>query len=397
MSAGTARRGSNFDLLRLAAASAVVFSHSQLVVAGEGWWVAHSTSAFPQFGDDAVAVFFVISGMLVTQSWLRDPHLVRYLTRRVLRVMPALVVTVAASCLVLGVIASELTPSAYLAAPGTWAYLVNTTLFFQMFNLPGVFTHLPLPCAINGSLWTLRYEFICYLAVPVLVAVVTVVRRRGAVLIIGATCAAIATLALTAHVDYVIAGADPFTIAGLPGAAGWNLAPLFVLLTYFLAGMSIEMWQSRIRFDARVARGAGLPRVFAVPAAVSAQRRGACIRGRVLWAAGTSDVRRARRPRRCVVWSLRLGLRGRAVHRARARTRPVPLARVRDRATRNVGHRVCLLAMHRAAGVAPQAASAVARRGSGAPSRGERRACRLTPRSGDATQRLVSWSASTGK
>lgn len=253
MSAGTARRGSNFDLLRLAAASAVVFSHSLLVVAGEGWWGAHSTNVFRQFGDDAVAVFFVISGVLVTQSWLRDPHLVRYLTRRLLRVMPALVVTVAISCLVLGVIASELTPSSYLGAPGTWAYLINTTLFFQMFNLPGVFSHLPLPGAVNGSLWTLRYEFLCYLVVPVLVAVVTVLRRRGAVLIIGATCAAVATLSLTAHVDYVIAGADPLTIAGLPGAAGWNMAPLFVLLTYFLAGMSIEMWRSRIHFDARAA------------------------------------------------------------------------------------------------------------------------------------------------
>jgi peptidoglycan/LPS O-acetylase OafA/YrhL len=248
----SASRGSNFDLLRLGAASAVVLSHAMLVTVGTAWWGANASSPFHQVGDDAVAVFFVISGILVTASWGRDPHLGRYLARRTLRLLPALLATVDVTWLVLGPIVSRLTPGAYFGTPASWAYLLNGTLFLQPYQLPGVFAHQPLT-VVNGSLWTLRYEFLCYLVVPLLLAVVAVLRRRAVVLVLLALCAATASAVLVTGKDFVIAGADPLTIAGLPGAAGWSIAPLFVLLSYFIAGMSIQLWLSRIRFDWRLA------------------------------------------------------------------------------------------------------------------------------------------------
>jgi peptidoglycan/LPS O-acetylase OafA/YrhL len=253
MSAAAPHRGSNLDVLRLAAASAVILSHSMLVVVGGAWWAANPRNPFNQMGDDALAVFFVVSGILVTRSWCRDPHLGRYLSRRMLRLMPALLVAVAITTFMVGPITSALSPAAYFRAPGTWAYLLNGTLFFEPYQLPGVFAHLPEADAVNGSLWTLRYEFLCYLMVPLLVAAAAVLRHRAAVLVLGAATAALATWAITRHSDFVILGMDPWTISGGPGAAGWNAAPLFILTSYFMAGMCIQMWLSRIRFDSRAA------------------------------------------------------------------------------------------------------------------------------------------------
>lgn len=247
-----AARGANFDVLRLFAASAVLVSHAVLVTTGAAWWTAHATGPFVQIGNDAVAVFFVISGILVTQSWRRDPALRRYLARRTLRLMPALLVTVAVSAIVVGAVVSSLTPSSYLRATGTWAYLLNGTLFLQPYQLPGVFTHLPDAGAVNGSLWTLRYEFLCYLMVPLVVALVTLTRRRVTVLAIAAATAVLATATLTTHSGPFLDGI-PWSFAGLPGAVGWDVVPLLTLTSYFLAGMCIQMCLPKRRLDGRLA------------------------------------------------------------------------------------------------------------------------------------------------
>ena len=44
----------------------------------------------------------------------------------------------------------------------------NNIRLFVTFQLPGVWADLPYPAAVNGSLWTLFVEFLCYLAAPLL-------------------------------------------------------------------------------------------------------------------------------------------------------------------------------------------------------------------------------------
>lgn len=234
MRAAPGHRGSNFDVLRLCAASAVVGSHAVLVTAGGTWWIAHAGGLFDQVGSDAVAVFFVVSGILVTESWRRDPAFRRYLARRGLRLLPALLVVVAVSALVVGALASRLTPASYLSTPGAWAYLLNATMVLQPYHLPGVFTHLPEADMVNGSLWTLRYEFLCYLVVPLVVALVTVTRRRATVLAIAAATALLASASLEMGWD-------------------WTVVPIFKLTSYFVAGMCIQMYVPKVRFDGRLA------------------------------------------------------------------------------------------------------------------------------------------------
>ncbi len=76
-----------------------------------------------------------------------------------------------------GPFATTLPLGEYFASAPTWAYLTNVSLVAS-YELPGVFEANPRP-VVNGVLWTLGPEFICYLGVATagLVGVALHVRR----------------------------------------------------------------------------------------------------------------------------------------------------------------------------------------------------------------------------
>jgi peptidoglycan/LPS O-acetylase OafA/YrhL len=88
-------------------------------------------------------------------------------------------VVVLASIFVLGPVFSSLSLADYFGLPQTWTYL-STALLVVRNELPGVFVDNPYPLAVNGSLWTLPVEFLCYLSVALLGSVK--VTQRGFVI-----------------------------------------------------------------------------------------------------------------------------------------------------------------------------------------------------------------------
>ncbi|WP_166404605.1 acyltransferase family protein [Labedella endophytica] len=159
------RPHNNFDAVRIAAALAVIVGHSFELVGIEPIprvlnVPLHSIGVF---------VFFAMSGYLISSSWLRRPVLGDYLRNRTLRIMPGLIVVTVASFAVLGPVMSSLSVADYLENPRSWRYLLNIVLR-PVFDLPGVFEDNPYAGSVNGSLWTLPIEFVCYLVFPLLLA-----------------------------------------------------------------------------------------------------------------------------------------------------------------------------------------------------------------------------------
>ena len=118
------------------------------------------------FGDAGVAIFFFMSGCLVWASWARDPNAKRFFQRRSLRIFPALWVLCLVSVFVLGPLFSVLPTLTYFGSVDTWRYL-GTALLVSSKTLPGLFPENTIPFVVNGSLWTLPVEFLCYVAVAV--------------------------------------------------------------------------------------------------------------------------------------------------------------------------------------------------------------------------------------
>ncbi|AVP58842.1 acyltransferase family protein [Pulveribacter suum] len=154
-----------FDGLRLVAALSVFISH--------GLFLYKSVLPVPfpghSLGSLAVYVFFFISGHLVCQSWAREPQWRAFWRKRALRIFPGLVVAVAFSVFVIGWAVTTLPAADYLRAPLTWLNLANNAAALATVQtLPGVFEHNPFARAVNGSLWTIRYELLMYLVLALL-------------------------------------------------------------------------------------------------------------------------------------------------------------------------------------------------------------------------------------
>lgn len=150
----------NFGFLRLIAAIAVLFGHAfPLTGYMAPGLMANGVQAL------AVKVFFVISGFLITESWMRDQHITRYAMRRILRIFPGLIALVFLTVFFFGPVLTTFSPKDYFFSPSTYAYFLNIAMS-PRYNLPGVFENNIYPTAVNGSLWTLPVELCMYILMP---------------------------------------------------------------------------------------------------------------------------------------------------------------------------------------------------------------------------------------
>ncbi len=180
---GLAGRSNAFGLLRLVLAVLVIVSHAFPV---GGWGpdpMGGWTRGQAELGDLAVVGFFAVSGYLITLSARRTP-LIAYLWRRFLRIMPAFWFVLLFTALVVGPLyygRGQGSLTGYFDEPeGPGSFVgANALLMMRQFTIHGVFADAPIgEGVLNGSLWTLFFEAVCYLIVGGLAVVGLLSERR---------------------------------------------------------------------------------------------------------------------------------------------------------------------------------------------------------------------------
>lgn len=230
-------RHNNINLIRFVSAAMVIYGH-----------MAHLIGApVPNlFGEEvstiAVKVFFVLSGYLITQSFMRDDNFFRYMVRRVFRIFPGLIFVCFMLAFVIGPFLSTLSAGEYFSHAQTYKYFLHNSLLYPDYFLPGVFTANPYPDAVNGSLWTLPVEFTMYLLLPLIV----VVFRKLKLLRTGLAGAAIVFACL--DVCYVTFFSDAVFVVW-----GSNVYQGLVLAPYFFAGSLFTFPEVKERLNIQVA------------------------------------------------------------------------------------------------------------------------------------------------
>ena len=170
-------RDNNFNLIRIVAASAVLVSHAWPLTRGSGTPEPLQTLTGYSLGTLAVYVFFALSGFFISASF-SSKTATAFVRARCLRLFPGLAVSLLFVVLVLGPLVTTLPPARYLTDIGTWTFLLrNITLVWAQYTLPGVFAANPFP-AVEGSIWTLIHEILCY-ALVFMAGVSGLLRRRG--------------------------------------------------------------------------------------------------------------------------------------------------------------------------------------------------------------------------
>ncbi len=171
-------RNNNLNLIRFIAASCVLVSHAYPIALGPGAEEPFSALLGDTLGGLSVYAFFAISGFLIAASFERSSSYLSFLAARFLRLMPGLLISLLVVVFVLGPVVTSLPLATYLTQTDTWLFVVrNTTLISLEFHLPGVFEDNPYT-AVEGSIWTLLYEVICYMGVFVVGVVGLLGQRR---------------------------------------------------------------------------------------------------------------------------------------------------------------------------------------------------------------------------
>ena len=183
-----------------------------------------------------VGMFFALSGFLVLGSALRTRDTRQFFTLRGLRILPALCTEVALSAFILGPLVTEAPLAGYFSSGLTYSYFGNIVGMIQ-YELPGVFTHNPLPDIVNVNLWTLHAEFFCYLMMGALMISGLLYRTR-----------LVSWLIVAAVIGAGIVAAIP--ALGLPARYEATHFQSWFLVVMFALGMLFALHQSRIPINA---------------------------------------------------------------------------------------------------------------------------------------------------
>jgi peptidoglycan/LPS O-acetylase OafA/YrhL len=186
-------RRNNFDLLRLVAALAVIFSHAFLLSENSQDHdpLMMLTGGQTILGVVGVFVFFTISGYLVTQSFDTTTSPLVFLAKRALRIFPGLFLCLAVCVFVIGPLVTQLPLADYFARRETYLFLLHNAVLDASYNrLPGVeFWPGNIGGIVNGPLWSLPCEVLMYLMLFALGVCRLLTLRVGLVLLaIGIGC-----------------------------------------------------------------------------------------------------------------------------------------------------------------------------------------------------------------
>lgn len=167
-------RAAGLDHVRLVAALAVLISHAWPLALGRGMPEPLAGLLGSKLGGLAVLVFFFLSGVLISQSAhnaMKKNRKLLFVESRVRRIYPGLLVALVITVLI--AIATGATPT----VPEAVLYVVRALSLVSLeHNLTGAFSNNPYPDAVNGPLWTLFYEVLCY---ALIAGVIWLGRDRG--------------------------------------------------------------------------------------------------------------------------------------------------------------------------------------------------------------------------
>lgn len=163
-------RHNNINFIQFVMAILVIYSHAFPIAtaANAGEIIKDLTASAYSFGNLAVATFFIFSGFLVSASYESTPNIFIFLKKRCFRIFPGLFAVLVFSTFVLGPCITTLPITEYFRHPVTWQYLKSIFLKPLYWNLPGVFESNLYGTSVNGSLWTIPYQFGFYLLLGVL-------------------------------------------------------------------------------------------------------------------------------------------------------------------------------------------------------------------------------------
>jgi len=161
-----------FDIMRHAAAYLVMVSHHYALNGFSEPKIFEST----KLGTFAVIIFFSISGYLITNSFFNSTSTYSYIKKRALRIFPGLIAcAIIMTFLIFPIFGTQNRAFDWLLSTNP----IQSLVYFSFFGSPGsgemvngftsdyVFND-----SANGSLWSLKFEFLDYIAIMLIFTII---------------------------------------------------------------------------------------------------------------------------------------------------------------------------------------------------------------------------------
>jgi peptidoglycan/LPS O-acetylase OafA/YrhL len=250
-------KANSFGLLRVSMAFGVLLAHSwplgfALPNAGDSL-TAHQTD----IGTLSLDGLVIVSGFLVTDSGLRF-SLREYVWRRFIRIFPGLWTSLVVIALVIAPLVA-IYENGNLSGfwthhDGPFSYIkANALASMDQFSISGLLSGTPYghagggPSAFQGSLWSLRYEFGCYVVIAILIATAAQRRWPRTVLVMAGVAYLLVLRDVFSASTWTIRPPDNGAIGPIPlvgsFAYTWTLYFGFV----FLLGSAMRLYLHRVR------------------------------------------------------------------------------------------------------------------------------------------------------
>lgn len=161
-----------FDLLRLILALSVIFAHSRLIGGyGDFDFLSSISKEQTNFADFGILGFFGLSGYLITASYTNSKSIFSFISHRVLRILPAywacLIITAFCIAPAIGYLkAQQFNEFNFFEVQGSFYYVLNNFfLKINQWSVNNVIDKAYYNGSLNGSLWSLFPELLCYILV----------------------------------------------------------------------------------------------------------------------------------------------------------------------------------------------------------------------------------------
>lgn len=159
----------NIQTVRFLAVILVIISHAYPISGLGNDPLSILTKGDSNLGMLAVYTFLFLSGIYTARSYggVKWQKQYIFLISRLKRLCPGLFVTILFTVFVVGSGITTLSLKKYLLNLETWKYFLNC-MFIIQHKLPGVFESNAYAYSVNGSLWTLPLEVLCYCTIFIL-------------------------------------------------------------------------------------------------------------------------------------------------------------------------------------------------------------------------------------
>ncbi len=157
----------NISLISIVFSILIIIYHSYPLFYGMNVYGPVSRIISPyKIGSMIVCAFFFMSGFMISKSIKQSKNSSDYLKKRIKKIFPGLIILMLFTVFIVAPVVSNLQKGLFLKNTDLYLkYFFDNILLYKntVYSIPSVFEDNAYPCAINGSLWSIKHTFISYI------------------------------------------------------------------------------------------------------------------------------------------------------------------------------------------------------------------------------------------